>query len=222
MPNNPVHPNLLVIRHAETQWNAEGRLQGSNNDSPLTLDGIRQALAIAATVSSHLPDTEGVHLWVSPLGRARQTASILADVWKLPFELFQVEPMLAERAYGKWEGYTLGEVAQTFPEGFRRQQADPWGYHIPGGESRDQFTRRVFDWLSSLDNSLPHVAIVHSGCLRALRGIYTRDDPDQILEYREPQTTAYWLSGSQAHAIEVDPAVLRILGHEGQGRTVSI
>ena len=95
-------PTLLVIRHGETQWNVAGRLQG-RRDTPLTANGMRQALAVAVRLSETVADLDEAAFWVSPLGRARQTASILADIWSHPFERFREEPLLAERSYGAFE-----------------------------------------------------------------------------------------------------------------------
>lgn len=218
----PSYLDLLVIRHAETQWNTEDRLQGSNNDSPLTLNGVRQAFALAVTMHAHVPVADETCFWVSPLGRAKQTASILAGAWELPFRSFRVDAALAERSYGKWEGHTLDEVAREFPVEFWGHKTDPWGYHIPGGESRDQFAQRISNWLSELDKSVPHVAVVHSGCLRAIRATCTQASRDEVMQYREPQTTAFWLSGGRETAINVDPTVLQIFGCRGRGKTVAI
>lgn len=215
------YPDILVIRHSETQWNRLGRLQG-RGDSPLTLNGVRQALALAVSTRPHLPNPERSRFWVSPLGRARQTASLLADAWGLAFERFTPEPALAERAYGTWEGYSLDEVAARFPEQYAAHRADPWGYEIEGGESRTAFTSRIESWFRKLDRDVPHVIVVHSGCLRALRGIYTGADPAAILRYREPQTTSYWLSEGRERALDADPAVLRAFACEGHGTTVGI
>lgn len=64
-------PTLLVIRHGETQWNVAGRLQGSR-DTPLTVNGVRQAQAVAVRLSETVADLADAAFWVSPLGRARQ------------------------------------------------------------------------------------------------------------------------------------------------------
>ncbi|MCK5930955.1 MAG: histidine phosphatase family protein [Fulvimarina manganoxydans] len=219
--NRTALPEMLVIRHGETQWNVEGRLQG-HGDSPLTLNGVRQTFAVAATLHAQLPDLAAARLWVSPLGRARQTASILAGAWDIPFDRFQVEPALAERSFGLWEGLTLAEVEANFPQDFAHHARDPWRYAIAGGETRAAFTSRLENWLATLEPSMSHVLVVHSGCLRALRGIVTGADRETILAYREPQTTALHLAEGRERLIDIEPALLGLFGCHGPGRTVAI
>ncbi|MGX5722402.1 histidine phosphatase family protein [Shinella zoogloeoides] len=214
-------PTLLVIRHGETQWNVAGRLQGSR-DTPLTVNGVRQAQAVAVRLSETVADMTDAAFWVSPLGRARQTASILADIWSLPFERFAEAPLLAERCYGVWEGRLHGEIERDLPEQYDAHAADPWDYSMPGGESRTALAERLREWLRSLDQSRPHVAVTHSGCLRALRGIYTAASPAEILAFREPQTSAFLLSESTERMLGVPKATLSAFGCEGEGRTVWI
>lgn len=223
MPETPpeTYPTLLVIRHGETQWNRIGRLQG-HRDSPLTLTGMRQAQVLAISTAPCLPDLESSCLWVSPLGRARQTASILADAWDIPFERFHTRAELAERAYGAWEGRSLEEVRRALPDQYAAHEQDPWGYQVPGGESRTAFTGRVARWLRTLDTGVSHIVVAHSGCLRVLRGLYTAAAPETILRYREPQTSAYRLWDGHEAAIPASPALLRAFGCEGSGRTVGI
>lgn len=214
-------PTLLVIRHGETQWNVAGRLQGSR-DTPLTVNGVRQAQAVAVRLSETVADMTDAAFWVSPLGRARQTASILADIWSLPFERFAEAPLLAERCYGVWEGRLHGEIERDLPEQYDAHAADPWDYSMPCGESRTALAERLREWLRSLDQSRPHVAVTHSGCLRALRGIYAAASPTEILAYREPQTAAFFLEGRTEQMLNVHAATLKAFGCDGEGRTVWI
>jgi broad specificity phosphatase PhoE len=214
-------PPLLVIRHGETQWNVAGRLQG-RQDTPLTVNGMRQALAVAARLSKRVAALQGAAFWMSPLGRARQTTSILADIWSLPFATFIEEPMLAERGYGVWEGRSMGEIECDLPDQYRAHAADPWDYCMPEGESRTALTERLSAWLATLDATRPHIAVTHSGCLRALRGIYTEASRADILAYREPQTTAFLLSRRNEVLLDVSPSLLHAFGCESEGRTVWI
>lgn len=214
-------PRLLVIRHGETQWNVAGRLQG-HLDTPLTVNGMRQALAVAARLSDTVAALPDAAFWVSPLGRARQTASIFADIWSLPFAQFAEEPMLAERGYGVWEGRSIDDIERDLPDQYCAHAADPWDYGMPGGESRTTLTARLSAWVATLDAARPHVVVTHSGCLRALRGIYTRASHAAMLAYREPQTSAFFLSGRNDVQLDVSASLLRAFGCEGEGRTVWI
>jgi broad specificity phosphatase PhoE len=92
---------LLLVRHGETDWNADGRLQGQT-DRPLSDFGRRQARQLADALAEERLDA----IYSSDLARARETAEIVAQRLKLPVSL---EPDLRERNWGTWEGLTAIE-----------------------------------------------------------------------------------------------------------------
>ncbi len=214
-------PNIILIRHGETQWNVAGRLQG-RKDTPLTANGVRQALAVGLRLAERIAGETQLKFWVSPLGRARQTASILADTWSVPFEQFTHDEALVERAYGSWEGRAHDEIERDLAHEYEAHSAEPWDYAMPGGESRTTLDGRLLAWLATLDHENTHVVVTHSGCVRALRGIYTKASREEILAYREPQTASFLLSTGHETMIGIPLSILRALGCEGEGRTVWI
>jgi 2,3-bisphosphoglycerate-dependent phosphoglycerate mutase len=92
---------LLLVRHGETDWNADGRLQG-HTDRPLSDHGRRQARKLAEELSGE--EIEAVYS--SDLARARETAEVVGDRLGLPVEL---DPELREKDWGNWEGLTAVE-----------------------------------------------------------------------------------------------------------------
>jgi broad specificity phosphatase PhoE len=92
---------LLLVRHGETDWNAEGRLQGQT-DRPLSDFGRRQARQLA----DEMADEELEAIYSSDLSRARETAAIVAERLGLPVVL---DPDLREKDWGSWEGLTSVE-----------------------------------------------------------------------------------------------------------------
>jgi broad specificity phosphatase PhoE len=92
---------LLLVRHGETDWNADGRLQGQT-DRPLSDFGRRQAQQLA----DELADEELAAIYSSDLSRARETAEIVGERFGLPIVL---EPELREKDWGTWEGLTAVE-----------------------------------------------------------------------------------------------------------------
>jgi len=92
---------LLLVRHGETDWNADGRLQG-HTDRPLSDFGRRQAQQLAA----ELEGEELEAIYSSDLARARETAEIVAERVGLPVAL---DPDLREKDWGNWEGLTSVE-----------------------------------------------------------------------------------------------------------------
>jgi len=92
---------LLLVRHGETDWNADGRLQGQT-DRPLSDFGRRQARQLA----EELADEDIEAIYASDLSRARETAKIAGERLRLPVEL---DPDLREKDWGTWEGLTAVE-----------------------------------------------------------------------------------------------------------------
>ena len=123
--------SLILLRHARTDYNDEGRLQGSL-DVPLGEDGIAQAAEVAARVVGEY----GTALTVasSPLQRATGTADALAA---LASTVTRVDARFTQRPYGVWEGHTWAEVRESWPVEYavRNEGLDP---AIPGwGRSED-------------------------------------------------------------------------------------
>ncbi|NLD95435.1 MAG: histidine phosphatase family protein, partial [Fibrobacter sp.] len=99
---------LGFVRHGQTQWNLEGRLQGSS-DIPLNQTGRAQAAAAVQVLGTGRWDA----IVSSPLSRARETAQIIAD--GLGLELGPAYDLLVERDYGQGEGVVESEALQRWP-----------------------------------------------------------------------------------------------------------
>ncbi|MGB3429918.1 MAG: histidine phosphatase family protein [Burkholderiaceae bacterium] len=128
---------LLVIRHGETAWNAEHRIQG-HLDIPLSAAGVRQARRLAQRLANERVDA----VYSSELARAWLTALPLAE--RLGLEVVP-EPRLRERCFGVFEGLTLDEIAAQHPEAFRLWRARDPGWAMDGGESGQQLIDRVME-----------------------------------------------------------------------------
>ncbi|WP_194395544.1 histidine phosphatase family protein [Microbacterium atlanticum] len=114
---------LILIRHGETDWNRDRRIQGST-DIPLNDDGRAQARATAALLRERLPLTTPPAVVSSDLLRARETAEIIAG--ELGLAAPRTYPGLRERAYGQAEGVGIDE--------FRRRWGDWYTAEVPGAE----------------------------------------------------------------------------------------
>jgi probable phosphoglycerate mutase len=135
---NAAHPptNILLIRHGETAWNAERRLQG-HLDIPLNEEGERQARLLAGALAH-----EPIDLLVSSdLGRARQTAQAVAALRGMPL---QIEPGLRERCYGGFEGLLYSEIEQRFPAEFAAWQARDIDAILPDGKNCGETFRQFY------------------------------------------------------------------------------
>jgi broad specificity phosphatase PhoE len=165
---NPV-PTIYYIRHGETQWNADGRLQGTK-DVPLNDLGRRQAAAAGRILAGLLArdgrSAAALAFVASPLGRARATMELVRGALKLPPAEYAIDARLREIAYGQWEGSTLPEMQAKDPVFFARRQADKWSVAAPGGESYAEVQTRVTDWYEQV--TVDTVAVAHGGTARAL------------------------------------------------------
>ena len=162
-------PTIYYIRHGETEWNAEGRLQGAQ-DIPLNDLGRKQAVS-AGSILAHLlardrRSEQSLSFVASPLGRARSTMELVRGVLRLPPFDYSIDDRLREIGYGRWEGSTLAQMQASDPELFARRQADKWTVAPPDGESYASVQIRVRDWFDQL--SMETVAVAHGGTARAL------------------------------------------------------
>jgi broad specificity phosphatase PhoE len=162
-------PTIYYIRHGETEWNAEGRLQGAQ-DIPLNDLGRKQAVS-AGSILAHLlardrRSEQSLSFVASPLGRARSTMELVRGVLRLPPFDYSIDDRLREIGYGRWEGSTLAQMQASDPELFARRQADKWTVAPPDGESYASVQIRVRDWYDQL--SMDTVAVAHGGTARAL------------------------------------------------------
>jgi len=152
---------ILLARHGETDWNAVGRWQG-HTDRPLTEQGRRQAAALA----ERLANVEIDAVYSSDLLRAVETAEPVARRLGLPL---QTLPELREVDVGTWAGLTRDEVAERFPDGFRRWSE--WQTGWDDGETYDEMGERVVGAILRLADEHPGgriLVVSHGGAIRAL------------------------------------------------------
>lgn len=154
---------LILVRHGETEWNRESRIQG-HTDSPLTGEGRAQAEAIAARLAGERIDA----IVSSDLGRAMDTAARIAMRCGCAVA---GDARLRERNFGVAEGHTYDEVNLRYPGAFSRQgEIDP-DFVVPGGESRRQFHERIASALDALaaEHAGRRIVVVsHGGVLATI------------------------------------------------------
>jgi broad specificity phosphatase PhoE len=166
---------IYLIRHGETEWNAAGRFQGAL-DSRLTPRGLDQAARIGRCLARIFRD-QAIELKVSPLGRTRQTAEIVAR--HLSGASLITEPRLCEVSLGEWDGLTFDEINAGWPDGLDGTTSFDWYFRAPGGESLDAAIARAAAWLGSLKH--PVIAVSHGLFGRLIRGVYARLDTETML-----------------------------------------
>lgn len=148
---------ILLIRHGETAWNADKRLQG-HLDIALNAEGERQAALLGAALASEPID----HIVSSDLLRARQTAEAIARPRGLAIG---IDCALRERCYGGFEGLLYSEIAFRFPLEFAAWQARDVDAVLPLGANRGESFRQFFE--RSMRAIMAHAA-AHPGQTIAL------------------------------------------------------
>ncbi|MGU3538136.1 histidine phosphatase family protein [Methylobacterium sp. A54F] len=159
---------IFFIRHGQTDWNAEGRLQGQR-DTPLNALGEAQAAEAAERLRRVAGDRLAAAAFVaSPLTRTRRTMEIVRASLDLPREDFGLDPRLKEISFGAWEGLTWAEIRRRDPAGAAARDRNRWSYRPPGAgaESYAMLTERVAPAVAEFGPCT--VVVAHGGVARAI------------------------------------------------------
>ena len=191
---------ILLVRHGETEWNRERRIQG-RFDSPLTERGIAQARAIGRVVQK-LPEAASARIVASPLGRATRTAEIIAQHLPVWPEL-RVDDRLREISAGSWDGLTFRDIELCAPGTFDGDGRYEWNFRAPGGETYDSFAVRVAEWLSEAVAAPVVIAVTHGIVSRVLRGLYAGLPREAALALPVPQDRVFRLRGGLIEELQV-------------------
>lgn len=152
---------ICLVRHGETEWNRQGRLQG-REDTELNDVGRAQADATGRFLARDRWDAVAS----SPLKRARETASIIAK--HVAIATVHEFADLVERDYGASSGLTPAERSHRFPDG-----------DVPGIESREALTQRAMQALRSLAEMFPRkriIVVTHGGVINAILAAITNGE----------------------------------------------
>ena len=159
-------PLLYYLRHGETDWNTESRLQGQR-DIPINANGRVQARQCGEILRDLIGREDGDFDFVSsPLFRARETMEIVRAVLGLDPRAYRIDERLKEISFGAWEGFTLAELGRASPEAIAAREKDKWTFTPPAAESYATMSLRVHEWYDSLAQNT--VAVAHGGTLRGL------------------------------------------------------
>lgn len=176
------NPPIYFIRHGETDWNREGRIQGQI-DIPLNDNGHQQAVSISRGLKSFLGRTK-VDLFVaSPLTRTRQTMSYLLREFDLPDNKAETEPAMLELAFGIWEGHFFKDL-KTNPQ-YPKNLEERFRWRPQDGESYEEGLERVRQWIGRIDG--PTVIVAHGAIGRCLIGLVSDLPPARIVKAPTPQ-----------------------------------
>jgi probable phosphoglycerate mutase len=196
---------ILLLRHAATTWNLEGRIQG-RSDVALSAQGRADVQGLSCP-----PPWRSGRCYSSPLRRARDTARALGALSP------QLVPALTEMSWGDWEGQTLAALRSRLGEAMMRNEARGLDFCPPGGESPRQVAARVRRWLASLPADEPVWAVTHKGVIRAVYALASgwdmREKPAARLDFKRGQ--AFRIDGDVLRVEALNVPLVRQHGDEG-------
>lgn len=159
---------IYMIRHGQTDWNAEGRLQGQK-DIGLNDKGRGQARQNGQTLRTLLgPDVQSFDFVASPLSRTRETMQLARAEMGLDPLSYRTDERLVELSFGDWEGHTLDDIRSVAPDRLKARSRQKWSFIPPGqdAESYEILSWRVGAWLQSVQQ--PTVCVSHGGVIRSI------------------------------------------------------
>ena len=191
---------ILLARHGETPWNAEGRYQGQE-DIPLSPVGEAQARALGERLRGLRID----RALASPLARARHTAELALGAARAP--MLQLDPGLLEIAHGQWEGLLASEIGERDPERLRAWRDAPQTVQMPGGESIQQVSDRAWPALARACEGLGEdetlLVVAHDAVNRVLLCRILGIPLSGLWGFRQAPTTLNLLEGRDVGHLEV-------------------
>jgi broad specificity phosphatase PhoE len=203
------HP-LYMLRHGETVWNTDRRMQGTK-DSALTDMGRRQARSVGRALKAELALAAGPTVfWRSPLGRVRETADIVGRELGIAPGEWRIDERLRELSYGEWEGQNWKEIEAHRPNALFDWKADPHGFCPPGGETHHELRRRSMEFLTEVSTMGVRCVVLGHGVSGAVvRGLHLGLDAQAMFILPKPQDAFFRLLEGREERIEaplVEPA----------------
>lgn len=189
---------FCIVRHGETDWNVEKRIQG-HTDVPLNATGRAQALAMSFNAAHHRFSA----IYSSDLARAMQTASYVAE---REGETVRPLPDLRERHYGIFQGLTATEAAGRHPKEYALYLARDPDYDFDTGESLRAFAARALralDWLARHHTGQTILTVCHSGVLDVFYRHATGRPLERPRDFEIPNCALNWF-GRDAHDLHLE------------------
>lgn len=159
-------PLIYLVRHGQTEYNAENRFQGQK-DTDLNDTGRAQARRNGLRLRELIPDPSAFAFVASPMRRTRETMELVREGMGLPRTGYSTDPRLVEVHFGDWQGFTYKELEQHDPDVYERRQRSKWTFVPPGegAESYAMLLERIRPWFDEVRQ--PTVCVAHGGTLRS-------------------------------------------------------
>lgn len=200
---NTMSKSIYLLRHGQTTFNAQQRLQGHCN-SGLTELGKEQASMIGASINRKIGNKKHWAVYCSPLGRAIETANIVCKELGIDSSLITTDERLKEFNLGDWEKCFIPDLVLNNPKLLSHRD---WYLSAPNSESYESVVYRIKDFLH--DDLIPdHLIVVSHGLTGAVfRGVYAAMSYSETFEQDLPQNAYFLLADHKISRIQCEVSV---------------
>ncbi len=193
---------IFVLRHGETEFNADKKLQG-HCDSSLTSKGSDQARRVGTTLKQYV-ENRPFRVYSSTLGRALQTSQIVCEELNYSYENLNKEPRLKEFSLGEWEQRTIPSLEQEIPNLLAQ---NGWYLQAPNCETYESVRERLSSWLSDVAHDEDIVVVSHGLTGIVLRGLLLGMDYTQVWQQDLPQDAFFIIEDGRITRVNCVDAV---------------
>ncbi|MBE3706172.1 histidine phosphatase family protein [Vibrio parahaemolyticus] len=193
---------IFVLRHGETEFNADKKLQGHCNSS-LTSKGSDQARRVGTTLKQYV-ENRPFRAYSSTLGRALQTSQIVCEELNYSYENLNKEPRLKEFSLGEWEQRTIPSLEQEIPNLLAQND---WYLQAPNCETYESVRERLSSWLSDVAHDEDIVVVSHGLTGIVLRGLLLGMDYTQVWQQDLPQDAFFIIEDGRLTRVNCVDAV---------------
>ncbi|AWG84076.1 histidine phosphatase family protein [Vibrio parahaemolyticus] len=193
---------IFVLRHGETEFNADKKLQGHCNSS-LTSKGSDQARRVGTTLKQYV-ENRPFRVYSSTLGRALQTSQIVCEELNYSYENLNKDPRLKEFSLGEWEQRTIPSLEQEIPNLLAQND---WYLQAPNCETYESVRERLSSWLSDVAHDEDIVVVSHGLTGIVLRGLLLGMDYTQVWQQDLPQDAFFIIEDGRITRVNCVDAV---------------
>ena len=187
-------PLVYIVRHGQTAWNAEYRLQGQA-DTDLNALGREQATRNGERLRGLISNPAAFDFVASPMRRTRETMERVRAAMALEPGAYRTDPRLVEVNFGDWQGFTFAELETRFPGAAAVRERDKWNFLPPGAgaESYQMLLERIGNGFEALRQ--PTVCVTHGGGVRTIFRLADGMSAQQASALEIPQDRILRLQG---------------------------
>ncbi|ESY85022.1 histidine phosphatase family protein [Mesorhizobium australicum] len=189
-----MYPLVYIVRHGQTAWNAEFRLQGQA-DTDLNALGREQASANGRRLAALVGAPQEFDFVASPMRRTRETMERIRAAMRLDPLAYRTDIRLIEVNFGDWQSFTFAELERQSPGASRSRALDKWNFQPPGegAESYQMLLERVKPWFDELRGQT--ICVTHGGVMRTLFRFVLDMAEDEAANLEIPQDRVLKLEG---------------------------